>query len=88
MSRQRQLLMRERQRMAGMKGWTVIEPTIGPMKREHRLEINRLNGACGDAMNALLSGVAINVGKLLEWIVRSRRFFRAAIGVIFCWDAP
>ena len=48
-----------------MKRRAAIEPTIGHMKSEHRLERNRLKGTCGDAINALLSGVAMNFGELL-----------------------
>ena len=48
-----------------MKRRAAIEPTIGYMKSEHRLEQNRLKGTCGDAINALLSGVAMNFGELL-----------------------
>jgi hypothetical protein len=34
-----------------MKRRAAIEPTIGHMKSEHRLERNRLKGTCGDAIN-------------------------------------
>jgi hypothetical protein len=53
------------------------------MKSEHRLERNRLKGTCGDAVNALLSGVAMNFGKLLAWVGRFWLFLRAVIGDIF-----
>ena len=60
-----------------MKKRAAIELTIGHMKSEHRLERNRLKGTCGDAINAHLSGVAMNFGKLLAWATRSRRKARA-----------
>ncbi len=40
-------------------------------------------GTCGDAVNALLSGVAMNFGKLLAWVGRFWLFLRAVIGDIF-----
>jgi IS5 family transposase len=49
-----------------MKRRAAIEPTIGHMKSEHRLARNRVKGTCGDAINALSSGVAMNFAKLLE----------------------
>jgi IS5 family transposase len=60
-----------------------VEPTIGHMKSEHRLERNRLKGTCGDAMNALLSGVAMNFSKLLARLGRFWLFFRALLGAFF-----
>ena len=38
-----------------MKRRAAIEPTIGHLKAEHRLKRNRLKGAQGNAINALLS---------------------------------
>jgi IS5 family transposase len=43
-----------------------IELIIGHMKSEHRLERNRLKGTLGNAINALLSAAAMNVGKLIK----------------------
>ena len=71
-----------------MKRRAAIEPTIGHMKSEHRLERNRLKGTCGDAINALLSGVAMNFGKLLAWVGRFWLFFRALIEGIFSQGYP
>ena len=71
-----------------MKRRAAIEPTIGHMKSEHRLERNRLKGTCGNAINALLSGVAMNFGKLLAWVGRFRLFFRALIEGIFSQGYP
>ena len=48
-----------------MKRRAAVEPTIGHLKSEHRLERNRLKGAKGDAINALLSAAAMNFQKLL-----------------------
>lgn len=43
-----------------------IEPIIGHLKSEHRLDRNRLKGVYGDTINALLSAAAFNFKKLLR----------------------
>ena len=43
-----------------------VEPSIGQLKNEHRLERNRLKGIAGDAINAILSDAAMNFQKLLS----------------------
>ena len=48
-----------------MKRRAAVEPTIGHLKNEHRLERNRLKGTTGGAINALLSAAAMNFLKLL-----------------------
>jgi len=48
-----------------MKRRAAVEPTIGHLKSEHRLERNRLKGTTGDAINAILSAAAMNLNKLL-----------------------
>ena len=48
-----------------MKRRAAIEPSIGHLKNEHRLERNRLRGTYGDAINAMLSAAAMNFHKLL-----------------------
>ena len=42
--------------------------TIGHLKRERRLEQNRLKGFLRNAVNALLSAAAIHFGKWLKWV--------------------
>lgn len=42
-----------------------VEPSIGHLKTEHRLERNRLKGVYGDAINAVLAAAAMNFHKLL-----------------------
>lgn len=49
-----------------MKRRAAVEPSIGHLKSEHRLERNRLKGAQGDALNALFSAAAMNFHKLLR----------------------
>ncbi|MGA9670417.1 MAG: IS5 family transposase [Terracidiphilus sp.] len=48
-----------------MKRRAAVEPSIGHLKSEHRLERNRLKGVEGNAINALLSAAAMNFHKLL-----------------------
>jgi len=48
-----------------MKRRAAVEPSIGHLKAEHRLERNRLKGVAGDAINAMLSAAAMNFQKLL-----------------------
>jgi IS5 family transposase len=50
---------------------SAIEPVIGHLKQEHKLERNHLLGKAGDQINALLAGCGFNLRKL--W-----RFFAAA----------
>jgi len=49
-----------------MKRRAAVEPSIGHLKNEHRLERNRLKGVAGDAINAILSAAAMNLQKLLR----------------------
>ena len=48
-----------------MKRRAAVEPSIGHLKSEHRLERNRLKGVEGNAVNAVLSAAAMNFHKLL-----------------------
>ncbi len=48
-----------------MKRRAAVEPSIGHLKSEHRLERNRLKGTAGDAINAILAAAAMNFHKLL-----------------------
>ena len=43
-----------------------IEPTIGHLKEERRMERNRLKGTEGDKTNAVLSAAGMNFSKLLS----------------------
>jgi IS5 family transposase len=56
-----------------MKRRAAIEPGIGHLKSEHRLERNRLHGECGDMINAILSAAGMNFRKLLK---RAAAFWR------------
>lgn len=50
-----------------MKRRAAIEPGIGHLKREHRMDRNRLKGVEGDRINAILSAAGMNFWKLLKW---------------------
>ena len=62
-----------------MKRRAAVEPSIGHLKNEHRLERNRLKGVAGNAINAILAAAAMNFHKLLGafW----RYFLRCLLGV-------
>jgi IS5 family transposase len=45
-----------------------VEPVIGHAKSDGLLERNRLAGACGDAINAVLVGAGHNIRLLLAWL--------------------
>ena len=46
-----------------------IEPVIGHLKADHRMDRNHLKGRTGDAMNAILAAAGYNFSRLLAWIV-------------------
>jgi transposase, IS5 family len=49
-----------------MKRRAAVEPSIGHLKTEHRLERNRLKGTAGNEINAILAAAAMNFQKLLR----------------------
>lgn len=51
-----------------MKRRAAVEPTIGHLKSDYRLERSRLKGVAGDKLNALFSAAAMNFGKLLDFL--------------------
>jgi IS5 family transposase len=63
-----------------MKRRAAVEPSIGHLKNEHRLERNRLKGSAGNAINAVLSAAAMNFQKLI------RAFWRIFLrGLMHIW---
>jgi IS5 family transposase len=52
-----------------LKRRAAIEPTIGHMKSDNRLNRNYLTGSEGDKINTLLSAAGYNLRKLLRWVV-------------------
>jgi IS5 family transposase len=63
-----------------MKRRAAIEPGIGHLKREHRMDRNRLKGSQGDRINAILSAAGMNFAKLLKW---AANFLRLIFGWLF-----
>jgi IS5 family transposase len=59
-----------------MKRRAAIEPGIGHLKQEHRMDRNRLKGTAGDRINAILSAAGMNFRKLLG--------FLAGLLLLFC----
>ncbi len=59
-----------------MKRRAAVEPVIGHMKAEHRMERNHLKGREGDRINAVLAAAGYNFGLLLRWLAE---FLRALI---------
>jgi IS5 family transposase len=58
-----------------MKRRAAIEPGIGHLKREHRMDRNRLKGVEGDRINAILSATGMNLWKLLRYAADFLRQF-------------
>ena len=52
-----------------LKRRSAIEPIIGHLKHDHRMDRNYLKGKVGDKMNALLAGSGFNIRKLLRAFV-------------------
>ena len=51
-----------------MKRRAAVEPSIGHLKQEHRMDRNRLKGVIGDQINAVLSAAGMNFRKLMRFI--------------------
>lgn len=74
-----------------MKRRAAVEPGIGHLKREHRMDRNRLKGKEGDRFNAIMSAAGMNFSKLIKWVRDFLRLFweglfgfqRATVCVLF-----
>lgn len=62
-----------------MKRRAAVEPVIGHVKAEHRMDRNYLKGRDGDRANAVLAAAGYNFGLLLRWLAA---LLRALILVI------
>ena len=47
---------------------SAVEPVIGHLKSEHRMDRNHLVGSAGDAINAVLAAAGYNFRLLLRWL--------------------
>jgi IS5 family transposase len=68
-----------------MKRRAAIEPGIGHLKREHRMDRNRLKGVEEDRINAILSAAGMNFCKLLKWAADFLR--QIFLWLLFCQRA-
>ena len=55
---------------------SAIEPVIGHVKAESRMDCNRLGGESGDKLNAILAACGFNLRKLLRGFAHLPRFWR------------
>src|SRR5512140_2293253 len=62
-----------------MKRRSAVEPVIGHLKAEHRMERNYLAHRSGDAINAVLSAAGYNFRLLIRWLRFLLRLILAAI---------
>ena len=51
-----------------MKRRAAVEPIIGHLKAEHRMDRNYLKKRLGDRINAVLAVAGYNFGLLLRWL--------------------
>lgn len=56
-----------------MNGRAAVEPVIGHVKAEHRMDRNYLKGCLGDRINAILAAAGYNFGLLLRWLAQLLR---------------
>lgn len=56
-----------------MKRRAAIEPVIGHLKAEHRMDRNYLKGREGDRINAVLAAAGYNFSLLLRWLAELLR---------------
>ncbi len=62
-----------------MKRRAAVEPVIGHLKAEHRLDCNYLKGREGDRINAVLAAAGYNFSLLLRWLAELLRALIAAL---------
>lgn len=63
-----------------MKRRAAVEPVIGHIKAEHRMDRNYLKGYAGDRANAVLAAAGYNFRLLLRWLAELlRALFRPLV---------
>jgi IS5 family transposase len=62
-----------------MKRRAAIEPVIGHLKAEHRMDRNHLKGREGDRINAVLAAAGFNFSLLIRWLAELLRALIAAL---------
>jgi IS5 family transposase len=58
---------------------SAVEPVIGHLKSDHRMDRNQLAHAAGDAINAVLAAAGYNFRRLLAWLAFLLSAFCAAM---------
>jgi transposase, IS5 family len=71
-----------------MRRRAAIEPSIGHLKEDRRMERCRLKGTLGDKVNAVLSAAAMNFSKLLAALGALLSFLLARLVVRFALRSP
>ena len=72
-----------------MRRRAAVEPVIGHLKNEHRMDRNYLHHPAGDANNAILAAVGYNFSLLLRWLGLLLRLILAALAAAqFAIPAP
>lgn len=70
-----------------MKRRAAIEPGIGHLKQEHRMDRNRMKGTEGDRINAILCAAGMNFRKLQRFAAAFlRRFLLLFSSEFYCWN--
>ncbi len=62
-----------------MKRRAAVEPVIGHVKAEHRMDRNYLQGRDGDRANAVLAAAGYNFSLLIRWFEALLRALIAAL---------
>ena len=62
-----------------MRRRAAVEPVIGHVKEDHRMDRNHLAGRHGDAANAVLAAAGYNFSLLLKWLGILLRYILAAM---------
>lgn len=62
-----------------MRRRAAVEPVIGHVKAEHRMDRNYLKGRAGDRANAVLAAAGYNFNLLLRWFERLLRALLLAL---------
>ena len=71
-----------------MRRRAAVEPVIGHLKNEHRMDRNYLHHRDGDANNAILAAVGYNFSLLLRWLRLLLRLILAALVTTRRRDRP
>jgi transposase, IS5 family len=64
-----------------MRRRAAVEPVIGHLKAEHRMDRNRLKGRDGDRINAVLAAAGYNFGLLVRWLAGLLRALLTALAL-------